>query len=65
MPKLLRWKRTGEEVGSVHLEFSSGDGKWQRYTAHPLHQLDLITNSSKGFRTAQLLLSAGYKYEAR
>ena len=65
MSNLIRWQRTGDKVGEVHLEFSSGGNGWKRYNLHPLHQPDLMPRSSKGYRTAQILLGAGYIYEQR
>lgn len=66
MPEnLIRWTRTGEGLNDVHLEFSRNGGTWTKYNLHPIYQPDIIPGASKGYRTAQLLLRAGYVYAVR
>ena len=63
MSNLIRWRRTGDGVGDVRMEYCDGDA-WKLYKSHPLYQRDTMDGSSKGVRTMQILLKHGYKFDA-
>lgn len=64
--KLLRWHHAGLGDGEKSLQYSDNGGStWQSYKSHPLYQPEFKVGNvklSKGFRTAQILLGAGYTY---
>ena len=58
--KAIRWVYPAE--GKTYLQFNNGD-KWEHYTKSAFYQADYkIEGSSKGYRTMQKLLEAGYTY---
>lgn len=74
LQKLIRWHAQTEDL-TKQLQWLDAKSMWQPYTSHPLRQPDFTVPdlgdssstiaSSKGFRTAQYLLSHGYKYANR
>lgn len=59
MTKLIRWNFSEKES---YLEFTNDGHIWKNYKKSPHFEKDFDSRHSKGYRTAQKMLQAGYKY---